>query len=286
MENLIEIRGLCKQYPGFRLENVDLTVPAGNIVGLIGENGAGKTTTIRAVLNILRPDGGTIRLMGKDPNNPASREQVAAVFEDSYFYGGLRTGQISRSMAGICPVWDAPLFDQYCARFGLDGKKPFKDFSRGMRMKLGLATALARHPRLLVLDEPTGGLDPVVRGEVLDLFMEFIQDERCGILLSTHITTDLEQIADQIAYLNHGRLLFQMDKDRLLEDMAVLRCPERVLDTLPGELVVTRQTRPAGLSALVREPERVRRLLPDAVLDRLTLDELMQFYSGKRRAEQ
>ena len=149
-------------------------------------------------------------------------------------------------------------------------------------MKLGLATALARHPRLLVLDEPTGGLDPVVRGEILDLFLEFIQDESCGILLSTHITTDLERIADQIAYLHSGRLLFQMDKDRLLEDMAVLRCPQKVLDALPRELVLVRQSRPAGLSALVKEPERIRRLVPEAVLDRLTLDELMQFYGGKK----
>ena len=282
MENLIEVRGLCKHYPGFRLEQVDLTVPAGSIVGLIGENGAGKTTTLKSVLNVLRPDGGTIRLMGGTPSDPASRERVAAVFEDSYFYGGLRTEQISRSMAGICPVWDAPLFQWYCSRFGLDGKKPFKDFSRGMRMKLGLATALARHPRLLVLDEPTGGLDPVVRGEILDLFLEFIQDESCGILLSTHITTDLERIADQIAYLHGGRLLFQMDKDRLLEDMAVLRCPQKVLDALPRELVMVTQTRPAGMSALVKEPERVRRLAPGAVLDRLSLDELMQFYAGKK----
>lgn len=282
MEKLIEVRGLSKAYPGFRLENVDLTVPAGSIVGLIGENGAGKTTTLKAILNVLRPDGGSIRLMGKEPRDPASREQTAAVFEDSYFYGGLKTGQISRSMAGICPGWDAALFQQYCNRFGLDEKKPFKDFSRGMRMKLGLATALARHPRLLVLDEPTSGLDPVVRGEILDLFLEFIQDESCGILLSTHITTDLERIADQIAYLHGGRLLFQKNKDLLLEEMAVLRCPERVLQTLPEELIVIRQSRAAGQSALVREPERVRRLLPEAVLDRLTLDELMQFYSVKR----
>lgn len=282
MENLIEVRGLCKRYSGFQLERVDLTVPAGSIVGLIGENGAGKTTTLKAILNVLHPDGGTIRLMGGQPNDPASRARVAAVFEDSYFYGGLRTGQISRSMAGICAEWDAPLFQRYCDRFGLDGKKPFKDFSRGMRMKLGLATALARHPRLLVLDEPTGGLDPVVRGEILDLFLEFIQDERCGILLSTHITTDLERIADQIAYLHGGRLLFQMDKDRLLEEMAVLRGPREVLNALPEELVVTRQSRPAGISALVREPERVRRLASGAALDRLTLDELMQFYGGKK----
>lgn len=281
MENLVEVRGLCRGYPGFRLDNVDLTVPMGGIVALIGENGAGKTTTIKAILNVIHPDAGTIRLLGGEPADPASREQAAAVFEDSYFYGGLKTGQISRAMAGVCPAWDAKLFADFCARFGLDSRKPVKDFSRGMRMKLGLATALSRHPRLLVLDEPTGGLDPVARGEILDLFLEFIQDERCGILLSTHITTDLERIADQIAYLHRGRLLFQMDKDELLEGMAVLRCPAEMLDTLPAELVQVRRTQPIGTSALVREPEQVRRLLPDAVIDKLTIDELMQFYAAK-----
>ncbi len=284
MENLVEVRGLCKRYPGFALEKVDLTVPAGQIVGLIGENGAGKTTTIRAIVNALRPDGGTVRLLGGDPADPASRREAAAAFEDAYFYGGLKTGQIERTMAGACPGWDGELFRGYCARFGLDGNKPVKDFSRGMRMKLSLATALARRPRLLVLDEPTGGLDPVVRGEVLDLFLDFLQDERRGILFSTHITSDLERIADQIAYLHGGRMLFQMDKDELLDSRAVLRCSEAELDRLPSELVLARRAGHMGTSALVREPEKVRRLLPGAVVDRLTLDELMRFYGGRNAA--
>ncbi len=281
MENLVEVRGLCKQYPGFSLEQVDLTVPAGQIVGLIGENGAGKTTVIRAISGALRPDRGTVRLLGGDPADPVSRREAAAAFEDAYFYGGLKTGQIERTMAGVCPGWDGKLFQEYCARFGLDGGKPVKDFSRGMRMKLSLATALARRPRLLVLDEPTGGLDPVVRGEVLDLFLDFLQDERRGILFSTHITGDLERIADQIAYLHGGRLLFQMDKDELLEGRAVLRCSEAELNQLPSELVLARRRGHMGTAALVREPAKVRRLLPGAVVDRLTLDELMQFYTGR-----
>lgn len=283
MEYLIEVRGLCKRWPGFTLEGVDLTVPAGAIVGLIGENGAGKTTTLKAILNILRPDGGTLRLLGRDPSDPAAREETAAVLEDSYFYGGLNARQIARSMAGICGSWDDALYRESCERFSLDERKPIRDFSRGMRLKLNLAAALARHPKLLVLDEATSGLDPVARGEVMDLLLEFIQDERCGVLLSTHITTDLERVADEIAYLRKGRLLFQAGKDDLLNELAVARCPASALDSLPADWIVARRAGAFGGAALVRHPAKVRQALPDAIVEKLSLDELMEFFSGRDR---
>ena len=280
MENLIEIQGLCKHYKDFTLDHIDLTVPEGQIVGLIGENGAGKTTTLKAVLGVIRPDGGTIRLLGGDPGDPAIRSQVGVVFEDSYFYGGLCARQIDRIMAGIHATWDSTLFHGYCRRFDLEEGKPVKDFSRGMRMKMSLATALAHRPKLLVMDEATSGLDPVVRGEMLDLFLEFIQDEGHGVLMSSHITADLERIADQIAYIHKGKLLFQQDKDLLLEDMAILRCSAGEIDSLPKNLVVARRGGAYGSAALVRHPQNVRRLLPSAVLDRADIDEIMQFISG------
>ena len=280
MENLIEIQGLCKHYKDFTLDHIDLTVPEGQIVGLIGENGAGKTTTLKALLGVIRPDGGTIRLLGGDPGDPAIRSQVGVVFEDSYFYGGLCARQIDRIMAGIHATWDSALFHGYCRRFDLEEGKPVKDFSRGMRMKMGLATALAHRPKLLVMDEATSGLDPVVRGEMLDLFLEFIQDEGHGVLMSSHITADLERIADQIAYIHKGKLLFQQDKDLLLEDMAILRCSAGEIDSLPKNLVVARRGGAYGSAALVRHPQNVRRLLPSAVLDRADIDEIMQFISG------
>ena len=280
MENLIEIQGLCKHYKDFTLDHIDLTVPEGQIVGLIGENGAGKTTTLKALLGVIRPDGGAIRLLGGDPGDPAIRSQVGVVFEDSYFYGGLCARQIDRIMAGIHATWDSALFHGYCRRFDLEEGKPVKDFSRGMRMKMSLATALAHRPKLLVMDEATSGLDPVVRGEMLDLFLEFIQDEGHGVLMSSHITADLERIADQIAYIHKGRLLFQQDKDLLLEDMAILRCSASEIDSLPKNLVVARRGGAYGSAALVRHPQNVRRLLPSAVLDRADIDEIMQFISG------
>ena len=280
MENLIEIQGLCKHYKDFTLDHIDLTVPEGQIVGLIGENGAGKTTTLKAVLGVIRPDGGAIRLLGGDPGDPAIRSQVGVVFEDSYFYGGLCARQIDRIMAGIHATWDSALFHGYCRRFDLEESKPVKDFSRGMRMKMSLTTALAHRPKLLVMDEATSGLDPVVRGEMLDLFLEFIQDEGHGVLMSSHITADLERIADQIAYIHKGKLLFQQDKDLLLEDMAILRCSAGEIDSLPKNLVVARRGGAYGSAALVRHPQNVRCLLPSAVLDRADIDEIMQFISG------
>lgn len=284
MENLIEVRGLCKRYAGFTLDGVDLTVPAGTIVGLIGENGAGKTTTIKAILNVIRPDGGEIRLLGRSPSDPAAREETAAVLDDGFFQGCMTPRQIGRSMAGICRRWDQAAFAGYCGRFGLDPRQRVKEFSRGMHRKLCLATALARHPRLLVLDEATAGLDPVVRGEMLDLFLEFLQDEGCGILLSSHITTDLERVADQIAYLHQGRLLFQQDKDALLEDLVVVRGDAAALARLPREWVLARKDGAFGASVLARRGPEVRRLLPDTVVDRVSLDEMMQFYGGGDQA--
>ncbi len=282
MTNLVEVAGLCKRYDSFTLDHIDLTVPEGQIVGLIGENGAGKTTTIKSILGVVRPDGGTIRLMGKPSGDKGALEKVGVVFEDSYFNGVLTPSQIDRILQGIRPDWDSVKFRRDCEAFGLDHRKKIKDFSRGMRMKLSLATALASHPRLLVMDEATSGLDPVVRGEILDIFLEFIQDEGCGILLSSHITTDLERVADQIAYIHRGRLLFQRDKDELLQETAIVRAPEALLSRLPEELVMVRKTGGSGGSAaLVRDPGTVRRLLPDAVIDRTSIDEMMQFYGGR-----
>lgn len=208
------LRSVEKRYPGFTLGPVDLTVPAGSIVGLVGENGAGKTTLLKLLTGINPADAGEITLLGGAPGDLASRADLGVVFEDAYFYESMTAKQIGKSLAGIFGGrWDGEAYRGLLARFGLDAAKTVKTYSRGMRMKLSLATALAHHPHLLVLDEATAGLDPVVRGEMLDLFLDFIQDESRSILISSHITSDLEQVADSIAYLHRGRLLFQEDKD-------------------------------------------------------------------------
>ena len=281
MENLIEVRNLVKEYRDFSLQGVNLTVPEGGVVGLVGENGAGKTTLLRAIMGLVRPDGGSVALMGGDPTEAARRTEVAAVFEDSFFYGGLNAGQIGKIMRGTVDGWEEERYRALKKEFGLEDSKPVKNYSKGMQMKLNLAVALARRPRLLLLDEPTSGLDPVMRGGLMDILLDFMQDEHRAILISSHITSDLEQIADQIAYIHGGRLLFQRDKLELMEDMAVVRCPAQRLDELPAELVIARKGGAFGASALVRRLEQVRRLLPDAVVDAASIDDMMRFYAGR-----
>lgn len=281
MSNLIDVRNLTKEYGDFALRDVSLTVPEGSVIGLVGENGAGKTTLLRAIMGLLKPDGGAVTLMGGDPTAADRRVEVAAVFEDSFFFEGLNAGQIGKIMRGAVSGWDETRFRQLKKDFRLEDSKPVKEYSKGMRMKLNLAVALARSPRLLLLDEPTSGLDPVMRGELMDILLEFMQDEHRAILISSHITSDLERIADQIAYIHGGRLLFQRDKLELMEDMAVVRCSSDRLDALPAELVIARKGGAFGASALVRRPEQVRRLLPDAVVDAASIDDMMRFYAGR-----
>lgn len=281
MKNLVETRNLTREYGDFALRDVNLVVPEGGVVGLVGENGAGKTTLLRLIMGLVRPSGGTVTLMGGSPADPANRAETAVVFEDSFFFDGLNAGQIGRVMAGTVVGWDDARYAELRHSFGLEGDKPVRGYSKGMRMKLNLAVALARRPRLLLLDEPTSGLDPVARGELMDILLGFVQDEKNAVLISSHITSDLERIADQIAYLHEGRLLFQRDKLELMEDMAVVRGPAAKLDALPGELVIARKDGAFGASALVRDPKRVRSMMPEVVVDAADIDDMMRFYSGR-----
>ena len=282
MNEAVVLHGVQKHYRDFKLGPLDLTVPTGTIVGLVGENGAGKTTTMRLLCGVSRPDAGQVTLLGGRPTDPALRRRIGVVFEDAYFYGTLTARQIGKSMAGIFgDQWDAARFDGLLDRFGLDPKKKVQAYSRGMRMKLSLATALAHDPELLVLDEATAGLDPVVRGEMLDLFLEYIQDERHSILMSSHISSDLEQVADSIAYLHRGQLLFHEDKDTLLQEYGLLRCARQDLETLPPDCVVFVREGAFGCEALVKQRETVRRLLPGAVCDPAGIDDIMRYYNGR-----
>lgn len=280
--NTAALRGITKHYKNFTLGPVDLTVPAGSIVGLIGENGAGKTTLLKLLCGVNRVDGGTAELLGGSPADAATRAKIGVVFEDAFFYGSFNAAQVGRSLAGVFGArWRDEAFAAYLRRFGLDAGKKLKEYSRGMRLKLSLTAALAHDPELLVLDEATAGLDPVVRSELLDLFLEFIQDERHSILMSSHITADLEQVADSIAYLHNGQLLFHENKDELLQEYGVLRCSEDALATLPADLVIFTKRGAFGCESLVKNRAAVRELLPDAICDAAGLDDIMRFYSGR-----
>ena len=280
--NAAALRGIIKQYKSFTLGPIDLSVPAGSIVGLIGENGAGKTTLLKILCGVNRADSGTLALLDGAPTEPAARDRIGVVVEDAFFYGSFTAAQVGRSMAGVYGVrWNAETFAGYLRRFGLDAGKKLKAYSRGMRLKLSLAAALAHDPELLVLDEATAGLDPVVRGELMDLFLEFIQDERHSIIMSSHITADLEQVADSIAYLHNGQLLFHENKDELLQSYGVLHCGEGALTSLPSDLVIFTKRGAFGCESLVKSRATVREFLPDAVCDAAGLDDIMRFYSGR-----
>lgn len=282
MTNSIEIKGLCKHYDGFALGPVDLTLPGGAILGLIGENGAGKTTLMKSMLGITKPDGGEVRLLGRDAAQ--AKAEVGVVLDDCFFYEGLRLRDVSTVLRGVYQTWDEDLFASYLDRFGLSGKKNIKTLSRGMRMKLSLAAALAHRPKLLLLDEATAGLDPVVRDEILDVFLNFVSDEEHAILISSHITSDLEKIADYIAYLHQGQIKLYEEKDRLLEEYGHVVCGAAELAAVdPAFLLGTRQSR-FSAEALVRNREAFCRAYPKLTVERVTLEDIMVFINKGERA--
>ena len=282
MPNTAKLQGVEKHYTSFTFGPVDWELPAGMIVGLVGENGAGKTTLLKMLCGALRPDAGQITLWDTCPADAAARARIGAVFEDAFFPDSFTARQVGKSLRAVFGArWSDEKYHAYLHNFVLDDRKPIKEYSRGMRMKLSLAAALAHDPELLVLDEATSGLDPVVRGELLDLLLDYIQDERRTVLLSSHITTDLEQIADRIAYLHRGRLLFCEDKDELLQQYGLLRCTQDDLARLPAGCAVYTVQGAYGCETLVNDRAAARAALPDAVCDPAGIDDIMRFTSGR-----
>ena len=249
--NALEIHGLTKRRGSFALQGLELTLPAGCIMGLIGENGAGKSTTIRLILDSLRRDGGTVAVYGKDNRalTALEREDIGVVLDEVGLPEYLNAAQIGRMMAGIFTRWQPEVYAEYLRRFGLPADKSFRDYSRGMKMKQGLAAALSHQPKLLLLDEATSGLDPVVRDEILTIFEDFTRDESHAVLLSSHIVSDLEKICDYIAFLHRGRLLLCEEKDRLAEEYGILRGGA---DGLDPAAVCGKRVTPYGTEYLVR----------------------------------
>lgn len=249
--NAIEIRGLCKRRGSFCMERLDFAVPSGCILGLVGENGAGKTTLIRLILNMLKPDAGSVRVLGGDPARTAIRQDIGVVLDTAGIPDCLSAAQLGSILKHIYQNWDEQAYAHHLERLALPSQKSFKEFSRGMKMKLSIAAALSHHPKLLVLDEATSGLDPVVRDEVLEMLNEFTRGEDRSVLMSSHIVSDLEKACDYIAFLHHGRLLLCEEKDRLLEDYAILHCTAEALSALDAGAVLGKKCSPYGAQALV-----------------------------------
>lgn len=254
MENALEIRGLCKRYERFALEDVSFTLPRGCVMGLIGENGAGKTTTIKAVLNLIRRDAGEIRVLGQDniADERAVKERMGVVLEDGCFLNTMNARQVDTLMGKAYQNWDSEQFFGFLNRLGIDRDKKIKGYSKGMRMKINIAAAMSHGAELLIMDEPTSGLDPIVRDEVLDLFYDFMQDEGHAILLSSHITSDLDKIADYITFIHAGRVALSEPRDELLDTYGVLRCTVDQLSALDPSVVRGKRVGTFGCEALVR----------------------------------
>ena len=279
MKNCLEIKDLCKSYGDFALDHVNLTIPGGTIMGLIGENGAGKTTTIKCILNLIRRDSGTITILGKDnvADERAAKMEVGVVLDECFFHDSLRPKDLKRILGPVYPTWDDNLYADYLKKFKLPEEKLIKEFSRGMKMKLSLAAALAHQPRLLILDEATAGLDPVVRDEILDEFLSFICDEDHAILISSHITSDLEKAADYITYLHKGRVAVQGAKDELLEAYGRLVCGRGDLERVDPACLAGVRRGQFGCEALVKDRRTFVRRYPGLTVDPVTLEDIMLF---------
>lgn len=252
--NALEIKDLCKKYDSFTLDHLNLTLPSGCIMGLIGENGAGKSTTIRLILNMIEQDSGSVTILGRDnkKNLKLTKEDVGIVLDEVGIPECLTAVQMGKIMKNMYKKWDEKAYSENLQKLSIPKDRRFKDFSRGMKMKLGIAIALSHHARLLLLDEATSGLDPVVRDEVTDIFNEFTRDENHAILISSHIVSELEKICDYIAFLHKGKLLLCEEKDILREEYGIIRCSVSDFSKIPSSAVIGKRENTYGVEAIVK----------------------------------
>lgn len=278
MKNAIEINNLIKKYDTkFQLGEINLKIPSGTIVGLIGENGAGKTTLIKSILNILHIDNGNIKIFDKDYKKEETiiKEDIGVVLDNMFFPEILNVKDINSIMKDTYKNWDTDLFFSYLKNWDIPLNKKIKELSKGMRKKFEIATALSHHPKLLILDEPTSGLDPVVRNEVLDIFLKFISDEEHTILLSTHITSDLEHIADNIIFIDKGKIILEDTRDDIMDNYGILKCDIDYFKNIDKEDIISYKKNKYDYNILVKNIEKVRNKYKKCIIDKMTLDDLM-----------
>ena len=272
MNNAIEVRGLCKSYPGFKLDNLNITLPSGYILGFVGENGAGKSTTIRLLLDLIRRDSGEISVLGNDPAQADAswKNDVGVVLDSMGLPSLMKADMIGKVMADAFTRWDNEKFNYYLDRFDVPRDKRFMDMSNGTKMKLGIAIALSHDPKLLILDEATNGLDPLVRDDVNEVLMEFTREDNHSIFISSHIVSDLEKICDYIAFLHKGKLMLCEEKDKLSSEYGILSCSEDDLKTIDPDAILHVSKNAYGCRAVVR-----RDSIPDGMTtDQITIEEL------------
>lgn len=262
MENAITVKNLTKKYEGFKLNNISFQIPTGTIVGFIGENGAGKSTTILSMLGLIPVDAGEMEVLGhqilQEEEDVIWKEQIGVVFDDCNLPAVLKVKEVQSIMKSLYRTWDTDKFWGYMETFALSPDKKIKELSKGMKMKLSIAIALSHSSRLLILDEATSGLDPVIRNEILDIFREFIENEKHTVFLSSHITSDIEKIADYVMLIHKGQLLFTESKDELLYHYGVVRCTREQAALIPEEIIVGKEETMFETSILVKDIQRIK----------------------------
>ena len=274
----ILVTDLCKSLSDFSLKNISFHVPQGRIVGFIGENGAGKSTTINLILNELNPDAGKIEVLGKSNSCGSIRNDVGVVFDECNFHDVFNDTIVGKMLSGVFSSWNDTLYYNYLSKFKIPEKKPIGSFSKGMKMKLSIICALAHSPKLLILDEATTGLDPVVRDEILDLFLDFIQDESHAIFFSSHIISDIQKIADYVILIHQGKVIFEEQKDDLVYHYGILKCRRNEFATLSSaDYLISRQLN-TGIECLVKDKEMAKRKYKNMIVDNATLEDIMLFY--------
>ena len=283
MGNVIKLHNVTKDYGDFKLDHVSFSVPEGSVCGFIGQNGAGKTTTIKLLLDVISADEGEVFLFGENIKNGSARlrEDIGVVFDEMGFHEFMTGKDINIMMKNIYKNWDEKAFFDYLKRFSLPSRKKCGDFSRGMRMKLQIAVALSHHAKLLVMDEPTSGLDPIVRNEMLQIFREFVVEEDHTILLSSHITGDLEKLADEVVFINGGKIVLSGNKDDILEKHGLLKCKKDEISSISEALIVSVQPGTFGVEVLVKDRAVCKKMYPEMVIEPVTLEDIMLFYVNR-----
>ena len=283
MNDALIISGLTKTYKDFMLNGVSFSVPCGSIVGLIGENGAGKSTTINAVLGLIQKEAGSICVLGKEQLDNEIKEQIGVVFDGNNYPEIFSTRKLNRVMKDIYHSWEEHTFLNLLKKFSLPTDKPIKQFSKGMKMKLAIAVALSHNSKLLILDEATSGLDPVIRDDLLDILLDFAQDETHSILISSHITTDLEKIADYIVFIHEGQVVFSKLKDELIEQYGIIKCGAAQFEALDKSDIIVYRKMDYEWQVLVADRAAMKKKYPKTLIDSVSIDEIMLLYvKGER----